>query len=172
MYGEMRKCTYDVEMSVMGPWLTRSQGWNHKVGQGSFIVFQRLNRFYKTFLVLSGLVSALSAATLQFQEFHPTTTELQRAAEGFFVSSTSTAVISAMLATMLLFRFEAYEEATRKELLLAWSPLVILDWSILSFLGGLLCWYKDKVRYDGLSLIRLDSCSCRTRIIEALSWVP
>ena len=121
------------------------KGWNEKIRHGSLIVFQRLNRFYKTFLVLSALVSALSASTLQFPEFHPTTTNLQRAAEGFFLSSTSTAVIAAMLATMLLFRFEEYEEATWKELLLAWSPLALLDWSILSFLCGLLCWYKDKV---------------------------
>ncbi|KJX98261.1 hypothetical protein TI39_contig423g00012 [Zymoseptoria brevis] len=118
--------------------------WHHPVGPGSFIVFQRLIRFYTTFLILTGLVSALSAGVLQLQEFHPTTTSLQRFAEGFFVSSTATAVIAAMLATMPLFRFEGYVQASRKDLCLAWSPLVILDWSILSFLAGLVTWYTDK----------------------------
>ncbi|SMQ54924.1 unnamed protein product [Zymoseptoria tritici ST99CH_3D7] len=91
--------------------------WHHPVGPGSFIVFQRLIRFSTTFLILTGLVSALSAGVLQFQKFHPTTTSLQRLAEGFFVSSTATAVIAAMLATMLLFRFEGYVQASRKDLL-------------------------------------------------------
>lgn len=58
--------------------------------------------------------------------------------------SASTAVIAAMLATMLLFRFEGYDIASRKEYALAWSPLVILDWSILSFLVGLVVWYVGK----------------------------
>ena len=49
-----------------------------------------------------------------------------------------------MLGTMLLFRFEGYESASRKELAIAWSPLLILDWSILSFLVGLMVWYVDK----------------------------
>jgi len=49
-----------------------------------------------------------------------------------------------MLGTMLLFRFEGYITASHKDLALAWSPLVILDWSILSFLAGLIVWYKDK----------------------------
>jgi hypothetical protein len=48
-----------------------------------------------------------------------------------------------MLATMLLFRIEN-QRANRKELCLAWSPLVTLDWSILSFLAGLVTWCRDK----------------------------
>ncbi|KAK6419455.1 hypothetical protein LTR95_017058 [Oleoguttula sp. CCFEE 5521] len=111
------------------------------IGKGSFIVFQRLTRFYKTFLILSALVSALSISALQFPEFHPIDNDLLRVAEGFFISSTSTAVIAAMVGTMLLFRYEGYQEATRKDLILAWTPLIILDWSIVSFLGGIITWY-------------------------------
>ena len=49
-----------------------------------------------------------------------------------------------MLATMLLFRFEGHETATRKELALVWAPLVALDWAIVAFVVGLLLWYGDK----------------------------
>ncbi|KAM0697348.1 hypothetical protein Q7P36_003419 [Cladosporium allicinum] len=101
--------------------------WNEPVAHGSFIVFSRLRDFYNTFTVLSALIAALSAGVLTFDEFHPTQTGLQRLAEGFLVSSASTAVIAAMLGTMLLFRFEGYESASRKELAIAWSPLLILD---------------------------------------------
>lgn len=132
------------DLSPCQPLTHTPTGWLTTVGPGSFIVFQRLNRFYKTFLILSGLTSALSAGVLQFQEFHPTLTPLQKIAEGFIVSSTAAAVISAMLGTMLLFRYEGYTSCTRKDLALAWSPLVMLDWSILAFLAGLVTWYKDK----------------------------
>ena len=53
--------------------MTRSErltslGFDQSVGQGSLIIFARLSRFYKTFLVLAALVSALSAGVLQFPE--------------------------------------------------------------------------------------------------------
>jgi hypothetical protein len=89
-------------------------------------------------------VQKISIPDLTNQQFHPTRTQLQRIAEGFIVSSTAAAVISAMLGTMLLFRYEGYTSCTRKDLALAWSPLVMLDWSILAFLAGLVTWYKDK----------------------------
>ena len=49
-----------------------------------------------------------------------------------------------MLATMLLFRFEGHDTATRKELALVWIPLVLLDWAIVAFVVGLLLWYGEK----------------------------
>lgn len=49
-----------------------------------------------------------------------------------------------MLGTMLLFRFQGRENASHKELAIAWSPLIILDWSILTFLVGIVVWYVDK----------------------------
>lgn len=107
-------------------------------------VFSRLLRFYKSFIVLSALVGSLAISVLNFTEFHPTVSSQNRAAEGFLVSSASTSVISGMLATMLLFRFEGQEIVTRKDYALAWLPLVTLDWSIVAFLIGLLLWYGEK----------------------------
>ena len=107
-------------------------------------VFFRLLRFYKTFNIVSALVSGLSIATLTFNEFHPSSTARSHAAEGFLVSSASTGVLAVMLATMLLFRFEGHSSATRQDLALAWTPLIILDWSILAFVVGLLLWYAEK----------------------------
>jgi hypothetical protein len=49
-----------------------------------------------------------------------------------------------MLAVMLSFRFEGNVSATRFDLLIAWTPLVLLDWSIVGVLLGTLCWYWQK----------------------------
>ena len=114
------------------------------LGHRSHIVFFRLLRFYKTFNIVSALISGLSLSILTFVEFHPTTSAQLRTAEGLLVSSASTSVISIMLATMLLFRFEDHEKATRVDLTLAYMPLVFLDWSILSLVVGLLLWYGEK----------------------------
>ena len=91
---------------------------DQQLGHRALVVFFRLQRLYKIFNVVSALVSGLSLAVLTFDEFHPTTSGQIQAAEGFLVSSALTSVISIMLATMLLFRFEGHEAATRKELAL------------------------------------------------------
>lgn len=46
-----------------------------------------------------------------------------------------------MLAVMLNFRFEGYATVTRLDYGIAWTPLVLLDWSIVAVLIGLVCWY-------------------------------
>jgi hypothetical protein len=110
----------------------------------AFLVFQRLCRFYKSLNVVAALVAGLSLAILTFNEFHPTQSSLARAAEGFLCSSAMTAVISVMISTMLLFRFEGQEVATRRDLALAWFPLIMLDLAIVEYLFGLLLWYNGK----------------------------
>ena len=45
---------------------------------------------------------------------------------------------------MLMFRFESHDAATRKELAVAWLPLVLLDLAIVEFLIGLMVWYGTK----------------------------
>lgn len=117
---------------------------DQKLAPETLILFFRLLRFYKSFIILSALIGGLSLSILQFNEFHPTISSPMRAAEGFLVSSASSSVIAGMLATMLPFRFQGQEAATRKDYLLAWSPLVLLDWSIVAFLVGLLLWYGEK----------------------------
>ncbi|KAF1998251.1 hypothetical protein P154DRAFT_555351 [Amniculicola lignicola CBS 123094] len=110
----------------------------------AFLVFQRLQRFYKTLNVVSALLAALSLAVLTFDEFHPTKSGLIRAAEGLLCSSALSAVIAVMASTMLLFKFEGRESATRKDLLLAWSPLAVMDLAIVEYLFGLVLWYSGK----------------------------
>ena len=122
-------------------------------------LFFRLLRFYKTFIVLSALVGSLSLNILSYNEFHPTVSARTRVAEGFLVSSLSTSVISGMLATMLRFRFEDQDSATVKEYALAWTPLIVLDWSIVSFLIGLLLWYGDKSNVWRTALVGLQTAA-------------
>lgn len=86
----------------------------------------------------------ISLGALSFSEFHPSTTSLDKAAEGFLTSATCAAVVAVMLAIMLSFRFEGHVSATRLDLLIAWTPLVLLDWSIVGVLVGLMLWYCEK----------------------------
>jgi ABC-type xylose transport system permease subunit len=109
-----------------------------------FLVFQRLQRFYKTFALLNGFISVAGATALSMEEFHPTSSSLAAISEGLLCSSIITAVTSAVICIMLLFRFEGAEKATQGELLLAWSPLILLDISVMEFLVGLVCWYLDR----------------------------
>lgn len=55
-----------------------------------------------------------------------------------------TAILSVMLSTMLLFTFEGHETATRKDLVIAWSPVLFLGFSIGESLLGLKFWYSGK----------------------------
>ncbi|KAL9601576.1 MAG: hypothetical protein Q9219_002410 [cf. Caloplaca sp. 3 TL-2023] len=109
--------------------------------QHRVIVFRRLVRFYDNFLLLSALTGGLSVGALQFSEFHPSATATDKAAEGLLTSSACSAVLAVMLAVMLNFRFEGYASVTRLDYGVAWTPLVLLDWSIVAVLMGLLCWY-------------------------------
>lgn len=115
--------------------------WCAKIlGVRAFLVFQRVQRFYSTFIVLSALVSGLALAALTFPEFHPSTGGIH-IAEGFLCSSAITSLLAAVIATMLVFVFEGVEQATRTDLAVAWLPLVLLDVSIIEFLVGIVCWY-------------------------------
>jgi hypothetical protein len=88
----------------------RSLRWGKQLDIRAFLVFQRIQRFYSTFVVLAALISGLAVAALTFSEFHPTSSELIKTSEGFLCSSAITAVISAVVATMLLFQFEGLEK--------------------------------------------------------------
>ncbi|KAL5364803.1 hypothetical protein BJX96DRAFT_138999 [Aspergillus floccosus] len=121
-----------------------SPRWSKQLDFRAFLIFQRIQRFYKTFVVLAALISGLAVAALTFDEYHPPTSDLILASEGFLCSSAITAIISAVLAIMLLFQFEGLQRATRRDLAVAWSPLILLDLSIVEFLVGMVCWYCGK----------------------------
>lgn len=66
-------------------------------------------------------------------------------AQALFVSAAASGLVSIMISTMLLFSFGTDQNslvATRKEMVLAWSPVVLLDWSIVGFLAGFFVWYR------------------------------
>lgn len=57
-----------------------------------------------------------------------------------------TSVISIMLSTMLLFKFDGCDTATKREFLVAWTPLIFLDLAAMEFLFGLALWYATKTQ--------------------------
>lgn len=117
--------------------------WSKHLDVRAFLVFQRMQRFYNTFVILAALVSGLAIAALTFPEFRPST-GLSQVGEGFLCSSAITAVLAAVMASMLLFQFEGLERATRLDLAVSWMPLAFLDLSIIEFLIGVVCWYWGK----------------------------
>lgn len=121
-----------------------SPRWSKQLDLRAFLVFQRLHRFYKTLIVLAALVSGLATGALTFDEFHSADSTVMHASEGLLCSSAITAVVSAVIATMLLFLLEDLGAAVKRDLVLAWSPLVLLDISIVEFLIGMVCWYTGK----------------------------
>jgi hypothetical protein len=84
------------------------------------------------FMVLVALISGLTVAALTFSEFHPTSSGLIQASEGFLFSSAITAVIAAVVATMLLFQSEGLEKPTRRDLAVAWASYAAMNDSIAS----------------------------------------
>ena len=123
---------------------------NKQLGYHRAIIFRRLVRFYDSFLLLSALTAGLSVSALTFPEFHPPQRSLDGVAQGFFTSAACTAVFAVMLAVMLSFRFEGYTSVTRLDYGVAWTPLVLLDWSIMGVLLGIMCWYwRDNVGWRG-----------------------
>ena len=93
--------------------------------------------------MISALISGLSLAMLNFNEFHPATSEQLLFAKSLLVISVLTSVTSIMVTSILLFGFEGYESVTWNDQILAWAPLATLDCSIFAFLGGLLLWCAD-----------------------------
>jgi hypothetical protein len=66
-----------------------------------------------------------------------------------------TAIISVMLSTMLLFTFEGHETATRRDLVIAWSPFLLLDLCIREYLLGLVFWYSAKNKTWTATIMRV-----------------
>lgn len=56
---------------------------------------------------------------------------------------------------MLLFIFETVEMVLMKDYLLIWTPILFLDWSILTFLFGITLWYIEKVDVGKAILIEI-----------------
>jgi hypothetical protein len=116
------------------------------LGVRAILVFNRLQRFYQTFNIIATLLGSLSLAVLSFGDFQDSdgTSSLINASAGLLTSSAITAVVAVMIATMLLFKFEGYEKPRRKDLAIAWIPLILLDVVIVEFLIAVVFWYAAK----------------------------
>ncbi|KKY13854.1 hypothetical protein UCDDS831_g08679 [Diplodia seriata] len=109
------------------------------------ILFKRLFSLLPQLNVLSALTATASIGALTFDEFHQTSSSsMNHAAEGLLTSCAVAATTSIMLSTMLMFRFEAHESILRREYMLLWTPLILLDWSIVALLVGVTLWYVEK----------------------------
>ena len=139
----MEPRTWSIWSTATAPVQVRPLWWSKYLDLRAFLVFQRIQRFYSTFVILAALISGLAIGAMTFEEFHPSS-GLIAVSEGLLCSSALTGILSAVMAAMLVFSFEGLERATRRDLAVAWMPLVLLDLSILEFLGGMVCWYCGK----------------------------
>ena len=60
------------------------------------------------------------------------------------MSAAMASVISAVLASMVMFGLEGHSTAKRKHLWFAWIPWIISDWAVIAFIIGLVLWYGEK----------------------------
>ncbi|KAG2019202.1 hypothetical protein GB937_005496 [Aspergillus fischeri] len=109
-----------------------------------FLVFQRLQRFYKTFALLNGFISVAGATALSMEEFHPTSSSLASTSEGLLCSSIITAVMSAFLVGLVCWYLD--RNASWRGLLLGIQFVALTAfcivisfsiWSLLITKGGL-----------------------------------
>ena len=74
-------------------------------------------------------------------------------AKELLVTSIATSVTSIVVTTILSFGFEDRESATRLDTIVAWSPLIVLNWSIFAFIAGLLLWSAGRHDVGGITCL-------------------
>lgn len=107
-------------------------------------IFKRLLNTLPILNIVAALTAGSSVGALSFDDFHPSSTLLCHASEALFTSCAIAAVISIMLSTMLIFWFETVDSRLMGDYCLLWTPVILLDWSILAFLFGLAFWFADR----------------------------
>ena len=123
-------------------------------------LFFRNLESYKNLNVIAALLAAMDIGMLTLSEYHSAPfSPLIQVSLAFLLSSASCATISLMSATQFSLRFSqlngqtssstsSQEGAARRPisgmmLLLSSAPALLLDWSVIAFLIGLLLWYGD-----------------------------
>lgn len=114
--------------------------WGGQLDAHALLIFRRIQKFYHTFILLAAFVSGISIGAMSILSACPSET-LSQTSQALLCSSVITALLSAVTATLLLFFYEGLEKATRTDLAVAWSPLALLDVSIVEFLTGVVCYY-------------------------------
>lgn len=107
-------------------------------------IFKRLLNTLPVLNIVSALTAGSSVGALSFDDFHPSSTLLCHASEALFTSCAISAVISIMLSVMLIFWFETVDLVLMRDYYLLWTPVILLDWSILALLFGLTFWFADR----------------------------
>lgn len=136
----------------------------------AFIIFQRLVRFYRLFAFFAGFIS-LSALIALFLEHDTIGFSDTSIFHGLLCSSVITATVSGLTAFMLLFRFDAIEKASRQDLAFAWTPLVMLNLSVLELLGGIAFWYSVKCEYWGRTFMCIQLITLVGTCITLSIWL-
>ena len=159
-------------ISTLSITLRNLTGSSQPVGPHHIAVFNRIIRHYDNYILLAALIAGLSVGALQFSEFHPAATSATQAAEGFLTSAACSAVFAVMLAVMLSFHFEGHDSLTRLDYRLAWTPLILLDWSIVAVLIGLLCryWERSKCWSFGLLVASVGLVSAFVLWVALMMW--
>lgn len=123
---------------------------DHGIASVSYIdhrrrtIFKRLLNTLPILNIVAALTAGSSVGALSFDDFYPSSTLLCHASEALFTSCAIAAVISIMLSTMLIFWFETVDSLLMRDYCLLWTPVILLDWSILAFLFGLAFWFADR----------------------------
>ncbi|KAL1863056.1 hypothetical protein Daus18300_008212 [Diaporthe australafricana] len=127
------------------------------IDERRLFIFKRLINTLPVLNIVSALTAGTSVGALTFDEFHPSSSPLCRASEALFASCAIAAVVSIMLSVMLIFWFETVESVVMRDYFLVWTPVILLDWSILALLFGITFWYADRNVVWRATLINLQT---------------
>ncbi|KAH7124917.1 hypothetical protein B0J13DRAFT_565826 [Dactylonectria estremocensis] len=136
------------------------------------IAFERIVHLYPIFGILAAFLGGLSLSVLTSHDFHRgmPTAFLQAAA--FSLTSTivaSVAVIS--FAAMLLFIFKGYQRPAKEELVIASTPLLLLNITIIKFLLGLNCWYAHRYSQSSSVVLAVETVLVLVLMVVIAGWI-
>ncbi|KAH7151951.1 hypothetical protein B0J13DRAFT_547254 [Dactylonectria estremocensis] len=145
---------------------------NQPLSRHATISFERIVHLYPIFGILAAFLGRLSLSVLTSHDFHRgmPTAFLQAAA--FSLTSTivaSVAVIS--FAAMLLFIFKGYQRPTKEELVIASTPLLLLNITITTFLLRLNCWYAHRYSQSSRVVLAVETVLVLVLMVVTAGWI-
>lgn len=144
--------------------------WKEDLDFGASVILHRLTQFYWFFVLLGALLCGFAIATQGFVDPYPQTTAGQ-ASEGLLCSSTLTSLVCVIITTMLLFHHEDTKEVKRIDLALAWTPVILLDISLIELLIGITCWYWGKNKHWQGTILALELFGLLSWCVGISAWI-
>ncbi|RSL89654.1 hypothetical protein CEP52_014858 [Fusarium oligoseptatum] len=121
---------------------------------------------------MAAFLGGLSMSVLISHDlYRGTSTAFIRAAAFLFTSTIISSVAVIFLAAMLLFAFRGYQRPTNEELVIALTPLLLLDITVIKFLLGLNCWFAHRYSQSSSIVLATETILVLVLMIVIAMWI-